>query len=429
MLLQIIFMNISSFFSVSSAAKTFAAASFSLLSISLSAQQQASSDELFVQARTAAFDKKDYPAAISLAKQALEKSPDYTDIAVFLGRLYTWNDNVAEARAVFTELESRQEDDADFYLAYASLEYWNDDNKKALQILDRGTLKNPDSEELWLLKSKIHNSEDQYLQAEEAANRVRNINPSNTEAREMLVKLNDLTSKNAVGITYGYTHFDTQFADDWHLFGISYKRVTPIGSVILKGNIANKFAETGTQLELEAYPRLSDMFYLYVGAGYSNDVGIFPKYRTGVSLNANLPKSFETEIGYRQLYFSDNIWLYTAAVGKYYKNFWFNLRTYITPDENNISHSYTGTVRYYTKGAADYFSFQAGTGISPDDNRNNLLENETYKLKTFKIGAEYNFSVKKTNLFSVGAMYFNQEYRPNTRGNQVDVSFGYTKRF
>lgn len=414
---------------ISSPAKTVAAAAFCLLPLSTFAQQEVSSDGLFTQARTTAFENKDYPKAIALAEQALEKSPDYTDIAVFLGRLYTWNDNPADARKVFTDLDKKQVTDADFYLAYASLEYWNDDNTKALEILDKGTTQNPDSEALWLLKAKVQNSTDQYLEAEEAANRVLQINPENTEARELLVRLNDLTSKNAVGITYSYTHFDKQFAQDWHTVGISYKRVTPIGSVILKGNIANKFGETGTQAELEAYPKLSDMFYLYLGAGYSNDVGIFPKYRTGVSLNANLPKSFEAELGYRQLYFSDNIWLYTAAVGKYYKNFWFNLRTYITPGDSNISHSYTGTVRYYTKGAADYISFQAGTGISPDDNRSNLLENESYKLKTYKIGAEYNFSVKRTNLFSLGAMYFNQEYRPNTRGNQVDVTLAYTKRF
>src|SRR5690606_12252623 len=134
-------------------------------------------------------------------------------------------------------------------------------------------------------------------------------------------------------------------------------------------------------------------FYLYVAAGYSDNVGLFPKYRTGVSIYANLPKSFEAEAGYRQLHFSNDIWMYTLSVGKYYKDFWFNLRTYLTPDSNNISHSYTGTVRYYTKGKDDYFAFMAGTGISPEENRNNLLNNETFKLKTFKIGAEYNVSV------------------------------------
>lgn len=402
---------------------------FLLFSFSLYSQQHLSADELFRKARTTAFEKKDYPAAIVLAQQALEQSPDYTDISVFLGRLFTWIGDTEAARNVFSTLAGKNVQDEDFFLAYASLEYWNDQNSKAVEILDKGLAYHPQSEPLLLLKAKAQTSDRNYKGAYQTVNELLALNPKNTEARELAVKINDLNAKNAIGITYSFSHFDKQFTDDWHMVGISYKRVTPVGSVILKGNYANKFAESGTQFEIEAYPRLSKMFYLYVGAGYSNDVGIFPKYRTGASLNANLPKSFEAEIGYRQLYFTDNIWLYTASVGKYYKNFWFNLRTYITPDHQNISHSYTGTVRYYPKGGQDYFAFQAGTGISPEENRSNLLEIETFKLKTFKLGAEYSFSVQKTNLFSVSAMYFNQEFRPNVKGNQFDIGVGYTKKF
>lgn len=400
-----------------------------LFSLSVYGQLNLSADELFQKARTAAFEQKDYPTSIALTKQALEQSPDYTDISVFLGRLYTWSGDTEAARKVFSALSEKNVQDEDFFVAYASLEYWNDQNTKAVEILDKGLLYHPQSEALLLLKAKAASAAGSYAAAEATIGTLLTINQQNTEARELAVKINDLSAKNAMGISYSFSHFDRQFTDDWHMVGISYKRVTPVGSVILKGNYANKFAESGTQFEIEAYPKLSKVFYLYVGAGYSNDVGIFPKYRTGASLNANLPKSFEAEIGYRQLYFTDNIWMYTASVGKYYKNFWFNLRTYLTPAETNISHSYTGTVRYYPKGAQDYFAFQVGTGISPEENRSNLLENETFKLKTFKLGAEYNFSVQKTNMFSVSAMYFNQEFRPNEKGNQFDISVGYTKKF
>lgn len=399
-----------------------------LFPITMYGQQNLSADELFVKARTTAFEQKDYTASIVLAKEALEKAPNYTDISVFLGRLYTWNKDLASARAVFEELGKRDVQDEDYFLAYASLEYWNDQNTKAIEIIDKGLSNHSKSEALLLLKAKVYFGMDNYEEADKAVTALLSINPKNTEARALAVRINELTSKNAIGIIYNYSHFDKQFDDDWHIVGVSYKRITPIGSVILRGNYANKFAQGGTQIELEAYPRLSKMFYLYVGGGYSDDVGLFPKYRTGVSLNVNLPHSFEAELGYRQLYFSNSIWMYTAAVGKYYKNFWFNLRTYITPDSKNISHSYTGTVRYYTKGAQDYFAFQIGTGISPEEYRNNLLENETFKLKTFKIGAEYNFSFH-SNLFSVGTMYYNQEYRPGEKGNQFDVTLGYTRKF
>lgn len=395
----------------------------------LYSQENLSADELFAKARTTAFEQKDYNASIILAKQALEKAPDYTDISIFLGRVYTWNKDLASARAVFEDLGKKDIKDEDYFIAYASLEYWNDQYDKAIEILDKGLTYHPQSEALLLLKAKVYYSNNDYPEAEKAINSLLSINPKNTEARALAIKINEITSKNALGIIYNYSHFDKQFDQDWHIVGISYKRITSIGSFILRGNYANKFGENGTQIELEAYPKLSKTFYLYVGGGYSNDVGIFPKYRTGVSLNANLPHSFEAEIGYRQLYFNNSIWMYTASVGKYYKNFWFNIRTYITPDRENISHSYTGTVRYYTKGAQDYFALQAGTGISPEESRNNLLENETFKLKTFKIGGEYNFSINKTNLFSLSTMYYNQEFRPNEKGNQFDITLGYTKKF
>jgi len=399
-----------------------------LFSITISAQQSPTADELFLKARTTAFEQKDYLASIALAKQALEKAPNNTEISVFLGRVYTWNKDIVSARAVFEDLRNKGVKDEDFFIAYSSLEYWNDQNTNAIKLIDEGLANHPSSEPLWLLKAKVYFGMNNYAEAEKATASLLLINPKNTEARALAVRIGEFSSKNEVGITYNYSHFDKQFADDWHIVGVSYTRMTSLGSVILRGNYANKFAQNGTQIELEAYPRLSKTFYLYVGAGYSEDVGLFPKYRTGVSLNANLPHSFEAEIGYRQLYFTNNIWLYTASVGKYYKNFWFNLRTYISPDNKNISHSYTGTVRYYTKSSRDYFAFQIGTGISPEENRNNLLENETFKLKTFKVGAEYNFSVYR-NFFSVGTMYYNQEYLPNVKGSQFDVTLGYTRKF
>ena len=400
-----------------------------LISLSIFGQENLSSDDLFAQARHAAFEEKDYATSIELAKKALEQSPDYTDISIFLGRLYTWTDDTNAAQTIFETLDQKNVQDEDFFLAYASLEYWNDAYDKTFLILDKGLQAHPQSEDLWLLKAKAHNSNSQFVEAENALEKVLEINPKNTEARALATRIKELTSKNAIGISYNFSHFDKQFDNDWHIVSLSYKRATPIGSVIIRGNYANKFKENGTQLELDAYPKISKIFYLYVGAGYSDNVGIFPKYRTGVSVYANLPKSFEGELGYRQLYFNDNLWMYTASVGKYYKNFWFNLRTYITPSNKNISQSYSGTVRYYTKSANDYVALQIGTGISPEESINNLLQNETYKLKTFKVGAEYNFSISKLNLFNISAMYYNQEFRPNTKGNQFDLTFGYTRAF
>src|ERR1700758_5601376 len=86
------------------------------------AQNGPSSDDLFRQARRAAFDQKDYPKAISLSKQALTKSPDYSDIRVFLGRVYTWSGKTDSARAAFNYVLGRHPDNEDASFAFGSLE-------------------------------------------------------------------------------------------------------------------------------------------------------------------------------------------------------------------------------------------------------------------------------------------------------------------
>lgn len=391
--------------------------------------QELSSDELLQKARTEAFDQKNYPAAILTLKAAIAKSPDYVDLSIFLGRIYTWSDKIEEARAVFQPWLERNIDSEDFYLAYGSLEYWNDEEKRALEILKQGLNLFPQSEDLLILQAKVYNSLGEFQHSENSLREVLKINAKSTVARELLNRIRDLSAKNAISVTYNYMHFDKQFDKDWHILALSYRRSTRIGSFIFRTNLANKFGDNGLQVELEGYPRLSKMFYLYTGMGYSNQVGIFPKYRTGVSLYANLPASFEGEIGYRQLHFNDDVWMYTASVGKYYQNLWFNLRTYLTPGSSTISHSYTGTVRYYTGGANEYLGFQIGTGISPDDSKNNLLDQSAYKMKTFKIGADYNFTLGKRNLLFIQGIYFNQEYLPRTRGNQFDLTLGYSRTF
>jgi YaiO family outer membrane protein len=338
-------------------------------------------------------------------------------------------DKPDSARIVFKQLELKDVKDADFYLAYGSMEYWEDNNTEAARIVNKGLTVDQNSLDLLILKAKVQNVNKDFNGSKGTLDRILEIDPQHTEARKLLIGIRDQVSMNEIGITYNWLYFDKQFEDNWHIAGLSYKRGTSIGSFIFRTNFANKFGRNGTQFELEAYPRLSRIFYMYLGAGYSNSDGIFPKFRSGASLYANLPASFEAELGFRQLKFSENVWMYTASVGKYYKNFWFNARTYLTPGENNISHSYTGTVRYYTKGSDDYLGFILGTGISPEENRENLFEGTPYKMKTFKTGLDYNFTIKSKNIFSITGTYYNVEYKPEIKDNQFDLSIGYRRRF
>ncbi|MDB4927511.1 YaiO family outer membrane beta-barrel protein [Mucilaginibacter sp.] len=390
-----------------------------------------SSDELFQQARKMAFDNKNYADAIALSQQALSKSPDYTDIRVFLGRLYIWSNHVDSARVQLDEALNRHPDNEDGAVAYASLEYWNDHSAKALLFVQQGLRYHPASIDLLLLKAKVLNDLKRFHEANLAINTVLTINPKNTEARALAARIKDKTSKNKFSVNYDFINFDKQFSNPWHLASIDYSRQTTIGSITGRINYANRFKTNGAQFEVDAYPHLSKIFYAYVSGGYSANVGIFPKYRAGFSLYANLPASFEGEAGFRYLSFSGPTWIYTASVSKYYKNYWFNFRSFLTPNNNSVSQSFLLNARYYYSGADDYLSFSIGTGISPDDPRNNILLNSdnAYKLRSNNIAVGYRHAFKTLNVIFINLSWINQEYKQQTRGNQIDAGIGYIRHF
>ena len=407
------------------------AVTLSIFTSPLLAQEELTTDELFVKARTAAFEEDDYPKAINLTKQALEKSPAYADVRIFLGRLYTWTDRNAEARKEFERVLEENPGHEDGSLAYASLEYWNDNSAKALIILNNALEFHPKSEDLLLLKARVLKDLREYSQASETVNELLSINPKLTEARSLGESIRNVSSKNQVGVDYEYVYFDQRFDDPWHLATIDYSRSTKIGSIIGRVNYANRFNSNGTQFNIDAYPSISDTFYAYLSGGIASSGSIFPEYRAGASLFANLPSAFEGELGFRMLSFDEQTWIYTASVGKYISNFWLNARTFITPDNDNVSHSYSLNVRYYLGGANDFLSFGIGTGIDPDDNANNIqyAGDETYKLTSNNISLGYRLSIKSTNVFFINASLEDQEYAPETRGNQFSVGVGYFKKF
>ncbi|QLE00679.1 YaiO family outer membrane beta-barrel protein [Galbibacter sp. BG1] len=392
-------------------------------------QEELTSDELFLKARTEAFDNENYTEAIRLTKIALDKTPDYTDLYVFLGRLYSWTDQPDLARAAFEEALKQDPDYEDAALAYGNLEYWNKNPSEGLSIVNNGLAANPTSESLQILKSKILIDLKKYEEANAVLNEVLAENPNSREAITIMRQTKLETSKNAIQASYDFVYFDERFDDPWHLASLSYRRQTKLGLVEARFNYSNRFTTGSTQFEIDAYPIFSKTFYAYINGGISSDKGIFPQYRAGFSLYANLPAAFEVDAGFRYLYFTDATWIYTMGLGKYYKNFWFNFRMYLNSSSTGIANSYLFTTRYYTGGFDDYIALQIGTGFSPDDATNNVLYNNSSGLNSYNFSLEYRKSFKKTNVFYLRFNYENIEYQEDNRGNQYTFGLGYIKRF
>lgn len=389
-----------------------------------------SSDELLQLARHAAFDKKDYTTAKAYLYSALAQSPNYSDVRIFLGRIFSWTSNYDSASICFSYVLKNNPDNEDAAIAYTDLNYWNDKNDRALTICNNALKYHPQSQEILLRKTKILLAQKKFSEANSIIQSLLSINKNNTQAREIADAIKDQSSKNKIGISYDYTSFDKQFNNPWHLTSVSYYRNTKLGTVIGRINYANRFAENGWQAEMEAYPKISKTFYSYVNAGYSDNIGVFPHWRAGYSLYANLPKSYEAELGFRYLNFSAApIWIYTAYLGKYYKSWLFGSRVYITPGQNGsaVSSSYALNANYYLSDADNFWSATIGYGISPDDNVNSIQFNQL--LKTYKALLIYQTKISKFNILYFNMGWYYQEYLPQTWGNQFQTGILWQHRF
>lgn len=396
-----------------------------ILSTSMHSYIDSTSDQLFDLARKAAFENKNYLLAIQLSKDALSKSPGYSDVRIFLGRVYTWTNKKDSARESFDYVIKHNPGYTDTYAAYTDLEYWDDRYKEALIYAETGLKLDPKSKELLYKKAKILNALNQSAEAGKAIAELLKIDPKNANARLLSARLKDALSKYKVGVSYDYTYFDKQFDDAWQSSSFDLSKRTNMGSIGAHLNYTRRFAKNGLQFEADAYPKLFNNIYSYIAFAYSADGGVFPKYRGGFSLYANLPKSYEAEVGIRYLYFSNNTWIYTAALGKYYKSWLFSAKTYLTPGNHNISQSYNATARYYFGGADDYIGVTIGTGISPDDRQSNVLLNDINKLISKKSSLEVRHAFNRTHIFSLNAGWVNREFLPKTKGNQLEAGIAF----
>ncbi|QJW91209.1 YaiO family outer membrane beta-barrel protein [Spirosoma taeanense] len=404
-----------------------------LLRLFASAQSGPGSDDLFKQARQAAFDNKDYARAIALCQQALKQSPDYAEIRTFMGRLYTWSDKLPEARQQFSLVLQKDSTNKDALSAATDLEFWNDNPSQALVYCNTALRHYPADPDLLLKKARVLNDLKQTSEAYTVAAQLLRSNPDNADARALADRLKWAASRNMISVGYDYLYFDRNYNDalhknPWSLANISYGRSTRLGTVTGRLNYAKRFGSTGFQGELDAYPHINNTFYSYLNVGFSGSEPVFPRFRAGASLYANLPKSFEAEVGFRYLKFTDETWIYTVSASKYIKSFWLNLRTYLVPNNSDLSQTYIGTVRYYYGTADDFIALAGGTGISPDEARNVLLGQDVRKLASQRASIEFRKSFGGF-IPSVVASWFAEDQTNRPRGNQWGISFSLRQRF
>tara|TARA_R110001592_G_scaffold325782_6_gene606402 strand:+ start:38366 stop:39640 length:1275 start_codon:yes stop_codon:yes gene_type:complete len=346
------------------------------------------SDELFAIARNEAFNGSRAKARIYL-KTVLDFSPTYAEVRVFLGRTYAWDDQYDSARVAFSTVIEQDPNYMDAYSALADVEFWDDKPQIALEVTQSGLKRDANNEVLLYKKAKALVALEKKTEASLVLDMLLTINPSHEDGKSLKNKIKESSIKNSIALNYNNDLFSNVF-DPAHYANLQYGRVTSRGSLFFRGNYSRRFGSTGYQGEVDFYPSLGKGLYMYLNYGYANST-LFPEHRIGAELYFKLPKSFEGSVGLRYLYFSRNstATLYTATLGKYWRNYWFSVRTFITPNESGVSNSYIFLARRYFADADNFLGLSGGFGFSPDQRFQSIAEGDIITLKSRKIGAEY----------------------------------------
>ncbi|MCK5028372.1 MAG: YaiO family outer membrane beta-barrel protein [Bacteroidales bacterium] len=399
-------------------------------------------DSLFNEARNLAFNSSREEAR-EVCNQILEIKPSYLDAAILKGRTFAWDKMYDSAFVSFQHVFSYNVGHKDGLSAMSDALMWSGDYKEALKFSNIGISFHPTHQDFYIKKATILLKMNEKEKAKKALSQVLDLNPSNEKALAILKKENQRLMLSKIEVVHDFEFFQEPYIRRRHLTYISYANKTPIGSIIarlyvndiVKDNEHIYQNELGYQAELTAYPKIANGLYSYVSYGYGFN-RLFPKHRAGFELFKSLPWSLETSLGFRYMQFisstdssKKDIFVLTGSLGKYYKNFWFSFRPFITPKDVGVSQSYFLIIRYYLSSADRYIFLQSGIGSTPDESSGDLVDYELYKLDKKKIKIGYEGPVKDRWTIKARLGYEYTEYDTQKFRDQWNITLGFNYKF
>lgn len=392
---------------------------FPLAGLAQQKYQDVGVDKLFKMARSEAFDGN-YQKARDLCDIILDRAPDYHDVRILKARTYAWQGKYEKARAELNTVLELSPGYKDALRALFDTEYWSGNTKKALNIAQKGLNRYPTEQTFLVDKTKALIKLERYHKADETLNILENINPSNDKINSLRKSIGRNSLNNTLTGSYTFQNFSRTY-DNTHFAYLQWSRRTSLGSIIGRLNLSRRFQTYGLQPEIDWYPRIAEGFYGYLNYGYSGS-SIFPEHRAGAELYHTLPFSMEGSLGFRYLYFgpSSSVTMLTGSLTKYYRNYYFNIRPYITPKSSGVSRSVSFTIRRYMGNPDNYLYVMGSVGVSPQERTYQQVTGDVFQLKSqsFSVGIRQNIRYNM-NLF--GSLDYSHQELLFSPGDYVNI--------
>ena len=376
------------------------------------------------------------------------------DTSILWASTLSWRGDYDLARAEFNAILSTTKNNREIWISAVKNELYAKNYATALGLSNKALVHIVNDKELIRLKAiateginGLQYAEDGWYNVDSAVKTklvkgkkqkptvAKNIEDKNEEL-ERKTPVTEEKLKNSVMVNSSVTVFDQRF-DPITTSSIAYKRQTPFGSIIPRINNSNRVGKNGIQLDLDLYPKIAKGFYAYVNYGYSES-DLYPNHKVGGDIYYNHKSGLEFSGGGRFINFTTrDIKSITNSIGYYKGNYYFSLRSYITPESNNLTRvSGNLLVRKYLKDAENYMGLNAGYGFSPElrqfTSGDQLLAETLLYIESQRLSFEYQFT-SKNNLSAyrtnVGVLRQEQSFDPGSYFYSISAGLTYEFNF
>ncbi len=390
-------------------------------------------------------------SAKDLLLKVVAENPKNLKARSLLASTYSWSAQYAKARDEFNSITSQERTNSALWISAIKNELYAKENATALGLANKALYYLKSDSEVQRLReiaiARIENKTYPELGWHNTESPLKSTKTAKKEQRKKTVLKEKETEptatheaktpaakevlNNRLAIRNAFTVFDQRY-DPAIYSSVSFRRQTQAGSLIPRINYSNRNGTHGVQYDLDFYPKFSKRFYAYLNYGYSN-ASIYPNHKMGGDLYVNLPWAMEFSAGGRYISFeSRNVTVFTNSIGHYRGNYYFSLRSYIRPKEDDlIGVSGNLLVRKYLKDAENFFGINVGMGYSPELRQlisgDELLAETLLYVESQRLSFEYQFTGKKNpNAYRANLGITRQEFAFAAGTYFLGVSAGLT---
>jgi YaiO family outer membrane protein len=329
--------------------------------------------------------------ALALLDKRLADHPDDTDARTLYGIILSWEGRYDDARKALDFVLERNANHGDALPALINVELWSDHPERAEALASQALRSRPNDTSLLMSKARALKALNRTPDAADALDRLLEVDPTDQQAKQLRSDLKDSLRDWETSLDQSYEWFSDHQAP-WLETQLALRRQTRLGSVFVRISHAHRFSLDSNLIEIEAYPSLRRGTYAYLNAGWSPDGKLYSRYKLGAELFQSLHYGLEVSGGIRHLGFQNKVNVYTGSLSKYYGNWLFTTRTYVTPAAAGDSVSLQYSARRYFGEGSSYVGVRFGSGGAPVQTGS---VNEIEVLRSLSVLGEVNWRVAR----------------------------------